>query len=70
MESIFEQMAALTKPKQSTLKQSDLDDIKKKMYLVLMAGDDMDLGDMGECEDAVNEVFNDWINENKILIVE
>ena len=75
MNDLFATMAEMFNPNQTTpvrtaITQSDLDAIKRKVYLLLMQGDDMGLGEIGEAEDAVKEVFNDWVEENNILIID
>ena len=78
MDDLFATMGEMFNPDQSKSKlpvrtrivQSDLDAIKRKIYLMLMQSDEIGLDDMGECEDAVNEVFNDWVGENNIVIID
>ena len=56
----------------SYITQKDLDAIKRNLYfmVMVMSGDDKDMSDIGECEDAINDVFNEWVKENNVVIFE
>ena len=53
----------------STVKQSELDLMQKKIYEMLMANEDMGIGEMGDCRDAARYVVEEWVEETKVEVI-
>lgn len=54
----------------TTIKETQIEALKAKIYGLLMANPDMDMGDMNDCKDAANELVSEWIDENNITIID
>lgn len=80
MENIFESFSQIFNPAnervqaaktiaKSTVKQSQLEILKKKIYTLLMQPDEMDMGEMGDCEDEAWHLIIEWVDEIEIEVI-
>lgn len=47
--------------------QQQYDSLVKGIYDTFMSQEDMDLGDMGNCQDAAQFIVDEWLENNKII---
>ena len=76
---MFKVFGEMYKPKQhenlpaaitakSTLKQSEIDLLKKKIYNTLMTNEDFSFGEMGGCEDAAQYILDEWVEDTQVIM--
>ncbi len=65
-----EEILEVYKANVTTIKETQIEALKAKIYGLLMANAEMDMGDMNDCKDAANELVSEWIDENNITITD
>ena len=54
----------------STLTQLQVDELKEKVYQLLIQNDDLGLGDMDSATETAGITVNEWLTENKIQVID